>query len=67
MGLLRKFQPVLLGSSLLTLYEIFIRRQVDFADIIYDPIYNFSFHEETVVRQYLLQQKSLRQKNYIES
>ena len=50
MGLLRKIQPVLLGSSLLTLYEIFIRCQISSMT----KNYNFSFHEEMLAWQYLL-------------
>ena len=45
-GLLRKFQPVLPRSSLLTIYKTFIRSQLDFADVIYDLAYNSSFHEK---------------------
>ena len=32
MGLLRRFQPILPRSSLLTIYKTFIRSQLDFAD-----------------------------------
>ena len=34
--LLRRFQPILPRSSLLTIYKTFIRSQLDFADVIYD-------------------------------
>ena len=33
-GLLHRFQPILPRSSLLTIYKIFIRSQLDFADVI---------------------------------
>ena len=46
MGLLRRFQPILPRSSLLTIYKTFIRSQLDFADVIYDQACNFSFHEK---------------------
>ena len=45
-GLLRKFQPVLPRSSLLTIYKTFTRSQLDFGDVIYDLAYNSSFHEK---------------------
>ena len=40
-GLLRRFQPVLPRLSLLTIYKILIRSQLDFADAIYDQAYDF--------------------------
>ena len=46
MGLLRRFQPILPRSSLLTIYKTFIRSQLDFADVIYDQACNSSFHEK---------------------
>ena len=52
MGLLRRFQPILPRSSLLTIYKTFIRSQLDFADAIYDQAYNSSFHEKLESLQY---------------
>ena len=52
MGLLRRFQPILLRSSLLAIYKTFIRSQLDFADVIYDQAYNSSFHEKLESLQY---------------
>ena len=52
MGLLRRFQPVLPRSSLLTIYKTFIRSQLDFVDVIYDQAYNSSFHEKLESLQY---------------
>ena len=52
MGLLRRFQPILPRSSLLTIYKTFIRSQLDFADVIYDQAYNSSFHEKLKSLQY---------------
>ena len=46
MGLLRRFQPILPRSSLLTIYKTFVRSHLDFADIIYDQVYNSLFHEK---------------------
>ena len=46
MGLLHRFQPVLPRLSLLTIYKTFVRSQLDFADVIYDQVFNSSFHEK---------------------
>ena len=52
MCLLRRFQPILPRSSLLTIYKTFIRSQLDFADAIYDQACNSSFHEKLESIQY---------------
>ena len=52
MSLLRRFQPILPRSFLLTIYKTFIRSQFDFADVIYDQAYNSSFHEKLEPLQY---------------
>ena len=52
MGLLRRLQPILPGSSLLTIYKTFIKSQLDFADVIYDQACNSSFHEKLESIQY---------------
>ena len=52
MDLLRRCQPILPRSSLLTIYKTFIRSQLDFADVIYDQAYNSSFHEKLESLQY---------------
>ena len=52
MGLLRTFKPILPRSSLLTIYKIIIRSQLDFADVIYDQAYYTSFHEKLEPLQY---------------
>ena len=44
--LLRRFQPILPISSLLTIYKTFIRSQLGYADVIYDQAYNSCFHEK---------------------
>ena len=46
MEVLRRFRQILPRSSLLIIYEIFIRSQLDFADVIYDQACNSSFHEK---------------------
>ena len=51
-GLLRKFQPVLPRSSLLTIYKIFIRSHFDYADVVYDQSYKSSFHGKLELIQY---------------
>ena len=43
-GLLRKLQKILTRTPLLTIYTSFIRRHLDYGDIIYDKAYNSSFH-----------------------
>ena len=52
MRLLRRFQPILPRSSLLTIYKTFIKIQVDFADFIYDQACNSAFHEKLESIQY---------------
>ena len=52
MGLLRKFQQILLRSSLLTIYKTFIRSWLDYADVIYDQAYNSAFHDRLGSIQY---------------
>ena len=51
-GLLHKFQPLLPRSSLLAIYKTFIRSHFDYADVVYDQIYNSSFHEKLESIQY---------------
>ena len=51
-GLLRKFQPVLPRSSLLTIYKTFIRSHFDYADAVYDRSYKSSFHKKIEWIQY---------------
>ena len=52
MGLLRRFQPILPRSSLLTIYKTFIRSQLDFANVVYDQACNSHFHENPESIQY---------------
>ena len=46
LGLLLKFQQILLRSSLLTIYKTFTRSQLDYPDIIYDQAYYSTFHDK---------------------
>ena len=43
-GFLCKIQNVLARPSLLTLYKPFIMSHLDYGGIIYDQVYNISFH-----------------------
>ena len=52
MGLLRRFQPILPRSYLLTIYKTFIRSLLDYADVIYDQDYHSSFLEKLESLQY---------------
>ena len=51
-GLLRKVQPVLPRSSILTIFKTFIRSHFDSADVVYDQSYKPSFHEKRESIQY---------------
>ena len=44
-GLLRKFQEILLIQSLIRIYKSFIRPHLDYGDIVYDRAFNESFHK----------------------
>ena len=44
--LLSKLQNILPRSALLTTYKTFIRLHLDYGDIIYDQVYNASFHQK---------------------
>ena len=52
MGSIRKFQPILLRFSLLTIYKTFVRPHLDYGDMIYDQTYNASFHRKLESIQY---------------
>ena len=51
-GLLRKFQPVVPRSSLLTIYKIFICSHFDYTNVVYDQSYKSSFHKKLELIQY---------------
>ena len=51
-AVLRKFQTVLPRHSLLTIYKAFIRPHLDYCDVIYDKIFNESWHKKLESAQY---------------
>ena len=51
-GLLRKLQKILPRPPLITIYKSFIRPHVDYGDIIYNQVYNVSFHQKVESIQY---------------
>ena len=51
-GLLRKLQKILPRPPLITIYKFFIRSLLDYGDIIYDQVYNVSFHQKLESIQY---------------
>ena len=51
-GLLRKFQQILGRSSLVTIYKMFIRSRLDYADMIYDQAYYSAFYDKLESIQY---------------
>ena len=50
-GLLRKLQNILPRPAL-TIYKCFIRPHLHYGDIIYDQVYNVSFHQKLESIQY---------------
>ena len=53
-SLLRKLQNNGPRAPLVTIYSFFIRPHLDYGDILYDKIFNNSFHEKLESIQYLL-------------
>ena len=51
-GLLRKFQVILLRTSLITIYKLFARFHLGYGDIVYDQTFNESFHQRIESTQY---------------
>ena len=51
-GLLCKLQNILPRSALLTICKSFITPHLDYDDIIYDQVYNASFHQKLELLQY---------------
>ena len=51
-GLLQKFQQVLPRQSLITIYKAFIRPHLDYGDVIFDQVFNNSFHQRLESIQY---------------
>ena len=46
LGLLRKLYNLLPRSALITIYKVFVRPYLDYSDILYDQVYNMSFHHK---------------------
>ena len=51
-ALLRKLQHVLLRQTLITIYKSFVRPYLDYGDILYDKVFNESFHQKIESIQY---------------
>ena len=51
-GLLRKLQSILPGTSLLTIYKSFIRPHLDYGDVVYDKHSNDAFSNKLKTVQY---------------
>ena len=51
-GIIRKLQNVLPRSALLAIYKSFIRPHLDYGEIIYDKVFNESFHSKLESLQY---------------
>ena len=51
-GIIRKLQDILPRTSLITIFKSFIRPHLDYRDIIYDRVYNTSFHQNIEPIQY---------------
>ena len=51
-GLLPKLQDTLPRTSLITIFKSFVRSHLDYGDIIYDRVYNTSFHQNIESIQY---------------
>ena len=44
-GLLRKLQNLLPREALITIYKAFVRPHLDYGDVLFDQVFNASFHE----------------------
>ena len=51
-GLLRKFQQVLPGPCLITIYEDFIGPHLNYGDVVFDQAFNNFFHQRLDSIQY---------------
>ena len=51
-GLLQKLQSILLRTSLLTIYKLFIRPHLDYGDVVYDQPSNDAFSNKLETVQY---------------
>ena len=46
LGLLQKLHNLLPKSALITIYKAFVRPYLDYGNILYDQVYNMSFHHK---------------------
>ena len=51
-GVLRKFETLPLKTPLIIIYKSFIRRHLDYGDMIYDQTFNMSFQQKMETIQY---------------
>ena len=51
-GLLQKLQKPLLRLILITMYKVFVRAHLDYGNMIYDEVYNETFHQKLESIQY---------------
>ena len=51
-GIMKKLSLFLLEKILLTIYKSFVRPNLDYADIIYDKLFNKSFKTKIEIIQY---------------
>ena len=51
-GLLRKLPSLLPRQALVTNYKAFVRRYLDYGDVLYDQVFNNSFHAKIESIQY---------------
>ena len=51
-GLIRKLQPIIPTTALLTIYKSFLRPHLDYGDVIYDHAFNESFQNKLESVQY---------------
>ena len=51
-GIMKKLSLFLLEKTLLTIYKSFVRPNLDYADIIYDKLFNKSFKTKIEIIQY---------------
>ena len=51
-GLLCNLQNLLPRTALITIYKAFVRSHLDYGDILYDQVFNLSFHQKLESIQY---------------
>ena len=51
-GLLRKLQSLLARAALITIYKASVRPYLDYSDVLYDQVFNTSYHKKLESIQY---------------